>query len=90
MLAGPQLVREGVIRLIVSSHEGEIGISDLQAHGGVLEAVNYTSLSYIRLLDAIENEFGVYLDADEGAEALGTVDGIVAAVLAEMGSDADQ
>ncbi|MFJ8871549.1 hypothetical protein ACIRD6_38145 [Streptomyces sp. NPDC102473] len=88
MPAGPQLIRDGVIRLIVSSHEGDITISDIETHGGVLEAVNYTSLSYIRLLDAIENEFGVYLDADEGAEALGTVDGIVAAVLAEMDSDA--
>ncbi|MFJ4871402.1 hypothetical protein [Streptomyces sp. NPDC088757] len=88
MPADPQLIREGVLRLIISSHEGDIGISDIEAHGGVLEAVNYTSLSYIRLLDAIENEFGVYLDADEGAEALGTVDGILTAVLAELGSDA--
>ncbi|MEE4496146.1 hypothetical protein [Streptomyces sp. BE230] len=88
MSAGPQLIRDGVIRLIVSSHEGDISPSDIEAHGGVLEAVNYTSLSYIRLLDAIENEFGTYLDADEGADELGTVDGIVAAVLAEMGSDA--
>ncbi|MFF0699781.1 hypothetical protein [Streptomyces tendae] len=88
MPAGPQQIREGVIRLIISSHEGDISVSDIEAHGGVLEAVNYTSLSYIRLLDAIENEFGAYLDADEGAEALGTVDGIVAAVLTELGSDA--
>ncbi|MFF0645193.1 hypothetical protein [Streptomyces tendae] len=88
MSAGPQQIREGVIRLIISSHEGDISVSDIEAQGGVLEAVNYTSLSYIRLLDAIENEFGAYLDADEGAEALGTVDGIVAAVLSELGSDA--
>lgn len=88
MSAGPQQIREGVIRLIISSHEGDISVSDIEAHGGVLEAVNYTSLSYIRLLDAIENEFGAYLDADEGAEALGTVEGIVAAVLTELGSDA--
>ncbi|MEU8730318.1 MULTISPECIES: hypothetical protein [Streptomyces] len=88
MPAGPQLIRDGVIRLIISSHEGDLSVSDIEAHGGVLEAVNYTSLSYIRLLDAIENEFGAYLDADEGAEALGTVDGIVAAVLADLGSDA--
>ncbi|MEV5867185.1 hypothetical protein AB0L79_11130 [Streptomyces tendae] len=88
MSAGPQQIREGVIRLIISSHEGDISVSDIEAHGGVLKAVNYTSLSYIRLLDAIENEFGAYLDADEGAEALGTVDGIVAAVLSELGSDA--
>ncbi|SDK28082.1 hypothetical protein [Streptomyces indicus] len=88
MPAGPQLIRDGVLRLIVASHEGEISVQDVEAQGGVLEAVNYTSLSYIRLLDAIENEFGVYLDADEGGEALGTVDGIVTAVLAELGSDA--
>ncbi len=81
--SGPQ-VRDGVIRLVVTSHEGDMTASDLDTHGGVLASLNYTSLSYIRLLDAIENEFGVYLDPEEDGDVLGTVDGIVGAVLAEL------
>lgn len=73
-------VRSHLIHLIVESSEGNVSESDLSAAGGSLSAFNYSSLSYIRLIDAIENELGVYIDPDADAESFTTLDGIVALV----------
>ncbi|HTI24014.1 MAG TPA: hypothetical protein VL652_23655 [Kutzneria sp.] len=72
-------VREQIVKLVVAAGE-EVTEQDLDAAGGSLSAVNFTSLSYIRLIDAIENELGVYLEAEPGQ--LATVDDIAALVRA--------
>ncbi|QUQ63947.1 hypothetical protein [Kutzneria sp. CA-103260] len=72
-------VREQIVKLVIAAGE-EVTEHDLDAAGGSLSAVNFTSLSYIRLIDSIENELGVYLEAEPGQ--LATVDDIAALVQA--------
>lgn len=74
----PDELRSRVVRIIVNSAEGDLSEQDLAQAGGSLPSVSYSSLSYIRMIDAIENELGVYLDPEEESKRLETVDGIVA------------
>ncbi|WP_412543368.1 hypothetical protein R8Z50_13075 [Longispora sp. K20-0274] len=81
-------LRDQIVRLIVASGEGGFTATDLEGAGGGLDAVGYTSLSYMRLIDAIENETGVYLDPEADAANFATVDAIVGLVR-ESGSATD-
>ncbi|WBB81901.1 hypothetical protein O7606_11375 [Micromonospora sp. WMMD882] len=76
----PDELRSRVVRIIVASAEGDLSEQDLARADGSLPAVSYSSLSYIRMIDAIENEIGVYLDPEEESRRLETVDGIVALI----------
>ncbi|QMU71501.1 hypothetical protein [Streptacidiphilus sp. P02-A3a] len=71
-------------RLVVESAEGGLTEAVLAAAGGSLQAVNYSSLSYIRMIDAIENDFGVYLDPEADIASFATVDGIAGLVAAQL------
>nr|AGZ93799.1 hypothetical protein [Streptomyces sp. XY152] len=42
-----------------------------------LTELGLTSLAYLRLIDALENEFGVYIDLEEDTSFLGSVAGLV-------------
>lgn len=52
---------------------------DLGDHG-------LTSLGFLQLIDAVENEFGVYVDLEGGTEFLRTVEGIAGYVAAQGGA----
>ncbi len=80
-------LRAHIVRLVLDSAEGDLTEADLAAVGWSLPDVSYSSLSAIRLLDAVENEFGVYLDAEDDADRITTVDGIVALVRQRLGED---
>ena len=56
-----------LVDLAVAAGDGTVTTEDLAAANGSLADVGYSSLSYMRLIDMIENELGVYLDpeADE-------------------------
>ncbi|WP_328914161.1 MULTISPECIES: acyl carrier protein [unclassified Streptomyces] len=71
-------------QLVVESCESEITEEDFQVSEGALSALNYTSLAYIRLLDAIENEFGVYIDLETTDPRLTSVGGITEVVAEEL------
>lgn len=75
-------VRDQIVGLVLAAGEG-ITEQDLAATGGSLPELSFTSLSYIRLIDAIENEIGVYLEAEPGQ--MSTVDQITELVLAARG-----
>ncbi|MGW4112426.1 phosphopantetheine-binding protein [Actinosynnema sp. NPDC004786] len=70
-------LRADLVRLIVSSGDGVIAEDDLARADGSLRALNYSSLSYMRLIDAIENELGVYVDPEADPERFATVDSLV-------------
>jgi acyl carrier protein len=70
-------LRAELLRLIVSSGDGAIGETDVTAADGSLRALNYSSLSYMRLIDAIENELGVYVDPEADPERFATIDSLV-------------
>ncbi|WP_410667819.1 hypothetical protein [Amycolatopsis sp. cmx-4-68] len=53
-----------LVALVVESGDGNFSEQDLAAANGSLRTLNYSSLSYMRLIDAIENELGVYLDPE--------------------------
>lgn len=85
-------LRATLVRLIIEASDGSLSATELAQASGSLRAFNYSSLSYIRLLDSIENELGLYLDPETDDEMFATVDGI-AGLLAQQclqGEAADQ
>ncbi len=57
-------LRAKLIALAVESGDGNFSEQDVTAAQGSLRSLNYSSLSYMRLIDAVENELGVYLDPE--------------------------
>lgn len=57
-------LRAKLIALAVESGDGNFSEQDVTDSGGSLGRLNYSSLSYMRLIDAIETELGVYLDPE--------------------------
>lgn len=75
-------VRAHLVRLILESSDRNLAAGDLARDSGSLRTLGYSSLSYIRLIDAIENELGVYIDPDADLELFSTVDSILGMVVA--------
>lgn len=48
-------------------------------------AVGFSSLAYMRLIDSIENDLGVYLDPEADVEHYESIDSITALVVASGG-----
>ncbi|QFZ19608.1 acyl carrier protein [Saccharothrix syringae] len=76
----PDDLRARIVRIVVESAEGDLSPAELDAAGGSLAGVSYSSLSLIRMIDTVENELGVYLDPEHDGERLTTVDDLVALV----------
>jgi acyl carrier protein len=74
-------LRAQLVRLIIESGDGGIGPDDLAAAAGSLRNLGYSSISYMRLIDAIENDLGVYIDPEADIELFTTVDSILGLVL---------
>lgn len=74
-------LRAQLVRIIVDSSDGNLSVGELDAARGSLRALGYSSLSYIRLIDGIENELGVYIDPDADIELFTTVDSILGLVV---------
>lgn len=80
LLPPDETLRAHLVRLIVDSSDGGLSAGELATVQGSLRAVGYSSLSFIRLIDGIENELGVYIDPDADIELFDTVDGILGLV----------
>lgn len=81
-------LRKKIVDLTVAASDGALSAGDLAAAGWSLRAVNFSSLSYMRLIDNIENELGVYLDPEADAEHYETIDSITALVVSSgVGAD---
>lgn len=85
----PADLRPRVVRIVLDSAEGGLSEEQLAAVDGSLPGVSYSSLSYIRMIDAVENELGVYLDPEERNERYQSVDGLVELVAERLRDPAD-
>jgi acyl carrier protein len=77
-------LRRTLFRLVVEAGEDVFTEQDLTPDTS-LRSLGYSSLSYMRLIDAIENEFGVWIDPSLEAEGLDTVAGLATVVRASRG-----
>ncbi|MBO3751363.1 acyl carrier protein [Streptosporangiaceae bacterium NEAU-GS5] len=71
------MLRERVAELVSVASGGDLAVPDILAADCTLPALGVTSLTYIRLIDAIEDEFGVDLDLVTDPGAIDTLDGLV-------------
>ncbi|MEH0424389.1 acyl carrier protein [Streptomyces sp. B21-083] len=76
MPPSPHLLQR-IAGLVAEASEGAVSQDAALAEGRTLTELGLTSLSYLRLIDALENEFGVYIDLEEDTAFLGSVDGLV-------------
>lgn len=70
-------LRAQLVRLIVDSSDGNVSTGEVHSAAGSLRDLGYSSLSFIRLIDGIENELGVYIDPDVDTDAFSTLDSII-------------
>ncbi|MEU3830768.1 hypothetical protein GT045_24050 [Streptomyces sp. SID486] len=82
-------LRSKILDLAIAAGDGSVTAADFAAANYSLRDVGYSSLSYMRLIDSIENEVGVYLDPEAAIEHYETIDSVTALVLAGgIGADA--
>jgi acyl carrier protein len=66
-----------VTNLAVRASEGDLAADALRTTDRSLSELGMSSLAYLRLIDSIENEYGVYLDLEEAGDKFRTLHGIV-------------
>ncbi|MFJ8693998.1 phosphopantetheine-binding protein [Streptomyces roseolilacinus] len=82
-------LRTKILDLAIAAGDGSVTAAELAGAGYSLRDVGYSSLSYMRLIDSIENEIGVYLDPEADIEHYETIDSVTALVIASgTGADA--
>lgn len=74
-------LRQAVAAAVVTASDGQLSMSEVLAEKQSLTALGVTSLAYLRVIDAIEMEHGVYLDLDVSIPD--TVDAFVERLVAE-------
>lgn len=77
-----------VAALVEAASDGDVRRSDVMAPGASLSAAGLGSLGFLRLIDAIEREFGVEIDPDGDFSELDGVE-VIAEQLARLGVPAD-
>ncbi|WP_377272868.1 acyl carrier protein [Peterkaempfera sp. SMS 1(5)a] len=60
-----QVIKERLAQLVAESSDGAIPAEEALAGGTALSALGLTSLSRMRLIDAVEDEYGVEIDLDD-------------------------
>jgi acyl carrier protein len=78
-------LRAAVARMVEEASDGTVTADTLLTADAPLTALGVTSLAYVRLIDAVEDAYGVALDLDGEASYLDSLDGLVAH-LAERGA----
>jgi acyl carrier protein len=71
--------RQRIAELVSAATGGEVPVADLLA-GGSLVALGVDSLGLLRLVDALELEYGVEVDLQAPGRGLDTLDDLVALV----------
>lgn len=69
------MLRERVATLVAQASEGALTTDEVLGADCSLPVLGLTSLGYIRLIDAIEDEFAIDIESDGD---LDTLDGLVA------------
>jgi acyl carrier protein len=72
-----------IASLVEQATEGTVSRDDALVQGRGLIDAGISSLSFLRLVDAIENEFGVYVDLEDESASLGSVVGIADYIVAQ-------
>ncbi|MFB6890554.1 acyl carrier protein [Kitasatospora sp. NPDC056327] len=70
-------LHDRVADLAVTASDGGLPLDAVRAGGSTFAELGMSSLSFLRLIDSLENEYGVYIDLEEAAGTLGTVGGLV-------------
>ncbi|MFJ1590951.1 phosphopantetheine-binding protein [Kitasatospora albolonga] len=78
------MLRTRVAGLVSGATDGEVTEAEILAGGGSLTALGVTSLAFLRLIDTVEEEFGIVLDLDGPFRFLDDLDGLVDQI-AELG-----
>ncbi len=76
-------LRAQVKDLVVLASGGAISVDELESADGSLEEVGVNSITYINLMEALEQTMGVVIDPEEDPEYLTSVDSIAAFVEAQ-------
>ncbi|MEU4545894.1 acyl carrier protein [Nonomuraea dietziae] len=71
-------VRRRVAELVSRSTDGELGVEEIMAADCSLTALGVGSLAFLRLIDALEEEYDVQIDLAAPTGALDSLDEIVA------------
>lgn len=74
-----------VADLAVQASEGDLTKNTVLESGRTLGEIGMSSLAYLRLIDSIENDYGIYLDLEEAGDKFQTLQGIVD-YMAEQGA----
>jgi len=77
-------LRSRLAGMIADASDGEIAAESALAGGHSLAALGLTSLALVRLIDAIEDAFGVELDLGADLSSFDSVDAIATQVATAM------
>ncbi|MEU0934738.1 MULTISPECIES: acyl carrier protein [unclassified Embleya] len=70
-------LRERVATLIAEVSDGEVSAREVLANEGSLTAAGVSSLTFLRLIDALEGEFDVFFDLDADLDFVEDLDTLV-------------
>ncbi|WP_181019610.1 acyl carrier protein [Nonomuraea typhae] len=71
------MIKERLAELVAECSDGEISAQEALTAGVPLSALGMTSIAQLRLIDAVESEFGVEIDlTDEGVALLDDLDAL--------------
>ena len=77
-----ETLRQEVAEMVDRATQGGVPAADALAGGASLAALGLDSLGMLRLVDAIELAYGIEIDAGGGSQRVGTLDDLVARILA--------
>ena len=75
-------LRERLAAMVQRSTGGQVSADDVLAGQATLTALGLDSLGHLRLIDAIEAEFGVETDLVDGGRRLDTLDDLARHLIA--------
>lgn len=78
-----QKVIEHIADQVAATSEGGISREEALQPGRTLVELGLSSLAYLCLIDALESEFGVFIDLSAGVDGLDTTDGLARYLLAQ-------
>ncbi|WP_331771253.1 acyl carrier protein (plasmid) [Embleya sp. NBC_00888] len=70
-------LRERVAALIAEVSGGEVSVREVLDNEGSLTAAGVSSLTFLRLIDALEGEFDVFFDLDADLDFVEDLDSLV-------------
>ncbi|HEU4422434.1 MAG TPA: acyl carrier protein, partial [Pilimelia sp.] len=75
-------LRAALAELVAEAADGDVTAADALAGRAPLPVLGMTSLAYVRLIDAVEERFGITLDLEGDLSYLDSVDALAARLIA--------